>query len=114
GSPRAAVVSWPKRPRGGRGFGWTASSGSCTSAGVGAPPISTSSPRPRPRRPAGAGSVALDKLHPHLPVPIGACRASVVRDHGEPVARRLGNANRSRDVGLENEQTKGRGELLGT
>ena len=43
-------------------------------------------------------SGALDKLHRHLPVGLGAGRAAVVVDRRQAVARRLGQAHGARDV----------------
>ena len=59
----------------GAGSRWICSTGRCASSGSPAPPIRTSKPRPRPRRGVLA---ALDKLHRHLPVGLGAARAPVV------------------------------------
>src|SRR3954453_6149715 len=85
--------------RGCLGFGWIWSTGRWASSGA-ALPTSTSKPRPRTPR---CGLPALDKLHRHLPVRLGAAGAAVVVGHGEPVARRLRDAHRARHDGVEDE-----------
>src|SRR5207248_8215678 len=92
---------WSNRRRGWRRFGWIASTGSWARSTSAAPPSSTSKPRPRPRRETGSG--ALDKLHRHLPVGLGARGRAVVRDRRQPVARRLGQPHGARHSGLEHE-----------
>src|SRR5581483_867476 len=97
--------SLSNRLRGWRGFGWIWSTGTCASSGP--PPIRTSKPRPRPRRAARPPTLApLDKLHRHLPVGLGAARAPVVVGHGQPVAGRLGGADRARDDRVEDEASE--------
>src|SRR5947207_1985871 len=95
-SPETA--SWSNSLRGWRGLAWICSTGTCASSGSPLP-IRTSKPRPRPR----LALPALDKLHRHLPVGLGAARAPVEVGHGEAVARRLGDAYGPRHDRLEHE-----------
>src|SRR6266480_2384515 len=76
------------------------STGRWASSGSLAPPIRTSRPRPRPRR---GWSGAVDKLHRHLPVRVGAGRASVVSGYREAVTGGFGDPYRARNARLEDE-----------
>src|SRR5215210_2369259 len=97
---RPEPASGSNRRRGWRGFGWIASTGSCTSSGPSPmPPTRTSNPRPRPRRFSGT----LDKLHRHLPVGLGSSRVPVVDDRRQAEARCLGQTHRSRNDRVEHE-----------
>src|SRR6476646_9777998 len=97
-SARPDTASPSNSLRGWFGLRWICSTGTCASSGS-ALPIRTSKPRPRPRR----WLPALDKLHRHLPVGLGAARAPVVVRYGQTVARRLGDTHRARDDGGEDE-----------
>src|SRR6476619_1698575 len=102
-SARPDPASPSKRFLGCLGFGWIASTGISSSslAAASPPPTRTSRPRPRPRR---LGT--LDKLHRHLPVCVSAGGAAVVRDRGEPVARRLGEPDRAGNGLREDERAE--------